>query len=408
MTTLMTNRSQFPEHGMTEEQLRASLADQRRSDLPWTDPRNMRASFFGGEDVARLARDAYAEFQGENLLYGKTLYPSIAQMSAEIVDMALEILQAPRGATGTFTTGGTESNIMSVKTARDWARVNRKTPSTPEILMGHTCHASFNKAADMMGIKAVRLPPNASYQVDVDAMREHINENTIMLIGSAPAYPFGCIDDITSIAALAKEHGLWMHVDGCVGGFLLPFIKDVEDVPPFDFAVDGVRSMSADLHKYGFTSNGASLLLLADGDDEKYQRFDFNEWAVGEFPTSTIGGTKPGGAAASAWTILHYLGREGYRERAKKIVDARRAFVAEIEKMEELTIFGKPSAGFVGFGGAPGTDMRAVRQGMIDKGWSFASLVEPVGINLLLNCSHADVVDSFAADLRKSIQESKN
>ena len=406
MTIHIKNESKFPEKGLSEQDLRDSLAERRRGDIPWTDPHNMRASFFGGDDVARLARDAYSEFQGENQLYGKTLYPSIMQMSAEVVEMTLEILQASPQATGTMTTGGTESNIMSVKTARDWARVNRKTPSTPEVLMGHTCHASFNKAADMLGLKAVRLPPNESYQVDVDAMREHINENTIMLVGSAPAYPFGAIDDITGIAALAKEHGLWMHVDGCVGGYLLPFVKDVDDVPPFDFSVPGVCSMSADLHKYGFSSNGASL-LLADRENERYQRFDFDEWAVGEFVTSSIGGTKPGGATASAWTILRYLGREGYRERATRIVETRRAFEAEIRKMPELQILGKPSAGFVGIGGAPGTDMSAVKQALMDKGWSFASLVDPVGINLLLNCSHADVVESFAADLRQSIEESK-
>lgn len=407
VTTQATANVKFPESGMPISELRDQILSDRRADMKWNDPYNMRTAFFGGDDVAELASEVYNQFQGDNLLYGKFIFPSLLKMSQELSSMSLDILGGTENSSAHFTVGGTESNILGAKTARDWAAAERPVPGQPEVLMGHTCHAGMNKACELLGLKPVRLPPNLTGLIDIDQMREHITENTIMLVGSAPAYPLGSIDPIEQIAALAKEHNLWVHVDGCVGGFLLPFVKDFDDVPPFDLSVDGVCSMSADLHKYGFASNGASMILLKNKEHDKYLEFYFDDWPIDKFITMSIGGTKPGGAAAAAWAVMRYLGKEGYRDRARRIVETRRAIVKQVEALDELQLLGKPAAGFAAFCGAPGTDMKAIRQRMVDKGWRFASLVEPVGINLLLNVSHETVVDKFCNDLKQAVADSK-
>lgn len=219
-----------------------------------------------GEDVARVAWAAYALFQGDNFLYGNLLYPSLPAMADEVVGMALELLNAPEAASGTITTGGTESIILAVKTARDQARAVRPMSGLPEIVAARTCHPAFNKAAEMLGLRVVRLPTGGDLRADPAAMAAAITPNTIMIVGSAPAYPIGGVDDVAALAALARAHGLWLHVDACVGGFFLPFARDLgEPVPDFDFSVPSVASISVDLHKYGYTSRGASPLLLRDG-----------------------------------------------------------------------------------------------------------------------------------------------
>ncbi|MCA1442110.1 aspartate aminotransferase family protein [Ensifer sp. IC4062] len=397
----------FAENGLPEGELLKDLEEQRKDDFVWNDPHNMKAAYWAGDDVFRIGRETYAAYHGDNLLYGKLLYPSLLEMSADVVAMALEMLGAPQGAGGTITTGGTESIILAVKTAREWARNERPTKSVPEIVVGYTCHPAFNKAADLMGLKIVRLPPTSSYRVDVGMMREHITENTIMIVGSAPAYPVGCIDPISELAELARAHNLWLHVDACVGGFFLPFAKEIEEIPPFDLSVKGVRSMSADLHKYGYTSRGASLVLFSDKRYEEYQRFVLEDWPTGQFTTLTIAGSRPGGAVASAWAVMKYLGRSGYRKRTQKIIEARRAIVSAVRQLEEVCVLGEPLAGIVGIGGAAGTDMKAVRQGLIDRSWRFAPLENPIGINILLNYTHGDAVEAFIDDLKSAIEDAR-
>ena len=149
------------------------------------------------------------------------------------------------------------------------------------------------------------------------------------------------------------------------------------------------------------------MILLKNKEHDKYLEFYFDDWPIDKFITMSIGGTKPGGAAAAAWAVMRYLGKEGYRDRARRIVETRRAIVKQVEALDELQLLGKPAAGFAAFCGAPGTDMKAIRQRMVDKGWRFASLVEPVGINLLLNVSHETVVDKFCNDLKQAVADSK-
>ena len=388
--------------------LREDLHRRRAGDLDWSDLRNLKASYNAGEDVADVAWQAYSLFQGDNLLYGNLLYPSLPAMAEEVVEMALELFDAPEEACGTVTSGGTESIILAVKTARDWAQSERPVPGRGEIVVGRTCHAAFNKAAEMLGLRVVRVATDAGFRADPAAMAAAITENTIMIVGSAPAYPIGCLDPIGALAALAREHRVWLHVDACVGGFFLPFARDLgETLPDFDFSLTGVTSMSADLHKYGYTSRGASLLLLRDRDLSRFQRFSFSDWPSGEFVTMTIAGSRPGGAVASAWAVMSYLGQDGYRQRVEAILNIRRRLLARVDELAGVRVLGSPAAGIVGLGGDGNFDMAALRDTMAAKGWQFGPLVDPPGMNLLLNFRHGAIIDAFVVDLAETLADAK-
>ena len=269
----MTNR-RFAAEGLSPDDIAGTMATMRAGDGAWDDPRNLKASYFAGDDVTRVATDAFNLHMGDNVIYGAAVYPSLPAYEADVVAMGLELLDAPDGAGGTVTTGGTESICVAVKTARDWARDHKPGATAPEIVVPRTAHVAFSKAAQLFGLKLVRMAGSVDYRADVAAMAAAINHNTIMIVGSAPPYPYANVDPIRDIAALAVEHDLWMHVDACVGGFVLPFARDLGyPVPDYDFAVPGVMSLSADLHKYGYALRGSSLLLLRDKALEEYQRY---------------------------------------------------------------------------------------------------------------------------------------
>jgi glutamate/tyrosine decarboxylase-like PLP-dependent enzyme len=232
-------------------------------------------------------------------------------------------------------------------------------------------------------------------------MAAAITPNTILVAGSAPAFPHGVIDPIPRIAALARERGLWCHVDACVGGFLAPFVKRAGyAVSDFDFAIEGVTSISADLHKYGFTAKGASLLLLADGAMRKYLEFDFDNWPRGRYKSSTFRGTRPGGAIASAWAVMRYLGLEGYTRIARTTMEGRDRLIAGLEALDGFHVVGEPELSVMGYG-ATGIDIDALAQELGERGWFVSGMASPPGIHMgMLSPAHAAVVDEYLADLR--------
>jgi sphinganine-1-phosphate aldolase len=395
----VSHRARLDAVGTPWSELVRRIQSRRRNDFSWNDLRNLKASYDAGDDVARVGWEAYSMFRGDNMIYGSSLFPSLPEMAAEVVEIGLDLLHAPQGAVGTITTGGTESIILAVKTMRGWSQRNHPVVGIPEIVLPVTGHAAFNKAADLMGLRVVRVPVK-NCRGDVDALDSAVTDNTVMIVGSAPAYPMGCVDPITSLSQLAIERKLWLHVDACIGGFLLPFANDVGNcVPAFDFYVPGVMSMSADLHKYGYSARGASLLLLRSSDLAEFQMFHFGEWPSGSFNTMTIAGSRPGGAVASAWAVMKYLGREGYSSRVEKILSARQEFTAALKQVAGVRLLGEPEAGILGIGGEGNIDMIAVREALEARGWRTGVLTDPPGMNLLLNFKHGGVVSEFAEDL---------
>ena len=251
----------------------------------------------------------------DNALYAHSAFPSLDRYEKDVVGMVLELLNAPAEAGGSLSTGGTESNFMAVKTARDWAKEHLAAATHPNMVVPRTAHPSFDKAAQMLGVEVVRVPESPDFKADVAAMASSVDTNTIMIVASAPPYPYGETDPVEWIAETAIEHGLWMHVDGCLGGFILPFAREIDvSIPPFDFAVAGVMSMSSDIHKYGYAAKGISALVLRDAELERYQRSTFDDWPSGLYSTANVSGSRSGGALASAWAVMNHLGWQGYMD----------------------------------------------------------------------------------------------
>jgi len=393
-------RATFPERGTPRDELFAEMEAARAHDVDWKRGRLGLYVHYAGEDVLAVAKEASQRFFSENAL-GPKAFPSLKKFEDDVVDWALDLLHAPPTASGVMTSGGTESLFLALATARDWARAARPSITKPEIVVPASAHPAFDKAAHYLGLDVKRLPLRDDFRADVDAMAAAITPNTILVAGSAPAFPHGVIDPIPRIAALARERGLWCHVDACVGGFLAPFVKRAGyAVSDFDFAIEGVTSISADLHKYGFTAKGASLLLLADGAMRKYLEFDFDNWPRGRYKSSTFRGTRPGGAIASAWAVMRYLGLEGYTRIARTTMEGRDRLIAGLEALDGFHVVGEPELSVMGYG-ATGIDIDALAQELGERGWFVSGMASPPGIHMgMLSPAHAAVVDEYLADLR--------
>ena len=342
-------------------------------------------------------------------VYGGTIFPSLQQFDADVVSIVLRLLNAPEGAGGSLTTGGTESILLAVKTAVHWAREAKPHLEQLEIIVPYSCHPGFEKAADMLGgVRVVRLPESdADYAADIPAMRAAVSPATVMLVGSAPSYPYGIVDDITAMSALAIEHDLWLHVDACNGGMIFPFSQQLgRAVREYDFALDGVRSVSVDIHKLGYSNKGVSSLLLRNAEEERFHRFTFSDWPSGLYSTASIAGSRSGGGVASAWAVMHYLGAAGYREIVGEIFAAVDAFVAGIEAISPLRVLGRPDAYLVAFESADeAVDILAVDAGMTERGWSGTQCVKPLAIHLFIDGSHSPAVaEEYCADLAEVVE----
>ena len=401
--------NQLPPHGRSWEKVKAEMESAQKDDSPWYSERMfIGGSYFGGEDVLKVANEAYQMYINYNALYATKIFPSLVRYENDIVSALLEMMNAPMGASGSITTGGTESLIMAVKTAYAWAHDHRPGATAPEIMIPHAAHPAFDKTAHLMGIKAVRMTQSRNFRADVEAMERAINDNTIMLVASAPSYPFGVTDPIPEIAALAEKHGLWLHVDACHGGFIFPFARKLGySIPDYDFAVPDVTSISVDVHKLGYANKGVSTLLLRDANLEAYQRYTFEDWPSGTYSTQNLMGSRSGGGIASAWAVLNYLGEEGYLERVSKILDTRERFLDGIRAIKGLEIWGEPEAYLIAFGSNT-FDIFAVDEGMAGRGWLSSRLLDPPAIHLFLDMSHAAIVDDYLHDLAEVVKVVKS
>lgn len=392
----------LPKIGAKWPELDLRMEEARRNDVDWRHGRIGVYIHFGGDDVLEVAKKAYLKFFSENGL-GPVAFPSLATFERDVISMTTGLLHGGEQACGSMTTGGTESIFLAVKSARDWARSKRPDVASPEILAPMTAHPAFNKAANFAGLKVRRIPVDRNFQADPVAMKAAIGAETIMLIGSAPAFPHGVMDPIGALATLADEHDLWMHVDACVGGFIAPFARLLgEPIEMFDFAVPGVRSISADLHKYGYAAKGASTILYRDAESFSYQRYEFDEWPRGKYSTQTLVGTRAGGAIAAAWAVMNYLGEKGYLDITSRVLAIRKSIEQGVRDLG-LTVWGKPQLGILAYG-SPERDMGAVADQLSTKNWYVGRLAEPPGIHLMLNLTHEPIVEQYLDDLKWALK----
>ena len=401
-------RPRLPERGEAWEPLHEKLVALGRQDVDWRSKRSAVYVFHPGDDVLEVAKQAYALYQSENAL-GPAAFPSLQRMESDVVGIAIDLLHGPAGATGNITSGGTESILLAVKSCRDAAAARGVDVRGAKIVLPRTAHPAFDKAAHYLGLTIERVPVAPDFTADPYAMRRAVDARTLMLVGSAPCFPYGVVDPIPELAAIARELGLWFHVDACVGGYLNPF-AELEGVklPEWDFRVEGVNTISADLHKYGYAAKGASTLLHRSAAGHAHQLFHFDDWPAGGMTTPTLAGTRPGGAIASAWAVLHYLGIEGYRERTRQALSAQRRIARGVEALG-LEVYGDPQLTLLAFGAADSDPIAifAVWKGMHERGWFSGVVQRPDGIHLMLSPAHDEVAGRYLADLSESLEAAR-
>ena len=398
------SRVLFPETGTNRELVMARLRELKAGDVDWRDGRASMFMFKANDEVSRLGQDAYVEYFNENALGSTSAFPSVRKMETEVVQMALDLFKAPEGARGYMTTGGTESIIQAVQSCRNWSRAARGQPAhRGNIVAFETVHPAFDKAANLMDLEVRRIPVDPWTAPSVAALESAIDTDTILLVGSAPNYPYGSIDPIAELGELAQRRALWLHVDACVGGYLAPFARQIgRALPTFDFSIAGVSSMSADLHKYGFCPKPASTVLYRTADQAKQQVFDADVWPSGRFVTTTLVGTRPAGGVAAAWAMIHFLGAEGYRAIASELMASIDAYVDGIHSIDGLRVVGKPDLAVVAFT-SDQVDMMRVAGKMSGKGWLPGLIRKPTGIHRMMSMLHAGSNDQFLADLREVV-----
>jgi sphinganine-1-phosphate aldolase len=393
----------FPARGRPADELISELQGGRSDDADWRRGRTFSLVYNAADrELERLHEAVAAEYLHENYL-NPFAFPSLLRMEREVVAMAADLLHGnPRG--GKLTSGGTESLFLAVQVARDHAREARGV-AEPRIVLPTTAHPAFAKACHYLDVDEVRVPVGADGRADVAATAAALDPRTALVVGSAPCYPFGVVDPVPELAALAAEHGALCHVDACLGGWLLPFLERLgEPIPPWDFRVDGVTSVSADVHKYGWCFKGASLLFHRDEDELRRQYFLFDGWPGGLYGSATTAGTRPAAPIAAAWATVSHLGLDGYLRLADQVRAVARRFRAGIDGIEGIHVTGDPVPGVLEIAAdadpatdAPVLDIAAVGDVMGDRGWHLDR--QQGGLHAILSPSHADVADEFLADL---------
>ncbi|UVO35719.1 aspartate aminotransferase family protein [Bradyrhizobium arachidis] len=401
----ITAMTKLPQDGTAWSELKHRLRKMKQDDYAWKAGRLPIFVYYYNEELLRVSQDSYIEFFSENALGRGKAFPSVGKLETEVIEMSTELLGGGPRAGGTFTSGGTESIFLALKTAREWAR-KEKGIVCPKIVMPLSGHAVADKAAGYLGMDVVRTPLRSDFRADMGLLRAAIDERTCMVYASAPGYPHGVFDPIEEIGALAKKRGVWFHVDACVGGFLAPFAREIGyHIPAFDLSVPGVCSLSADLHKYGFTPKGASLLLFAEREHQKYQRFEFSNWPRGAYVTDTFQGTRAAGPIASAWAVMNTLGHAGYREIARVIMDAMERLAAGIEQIRGLRIIRPSDLCILLYDSIdPSVDIYAVADCMDEKGWYVGKSAVPKAIHIALNPVVVTALDNYLFDLAACVE----
>ncbi len=406
MAVSATEQLAFPTAGLSADELRTELAEASQGDARWKERLAAGVSYPAGDDVLEVALEAYTRFFTGNALYSG-LFPSLDRFEREVVAMTADLMHAERPF-GNITSGGSESILLAVKSARDRARVRRPEVTQPEMVLPESAHPAFWKAAHYFGLTIVPTPLHGdTWQVDLDAYRAAVNDNTVLLVGSAPSLILGMVDPIPEMAAIAAERDLNFHVDSCVGGYFLPFVEQLGyPLTRFDFRVPGVTSISADLHKFGYAAKGASMILSRDEEIYQYQPFDFGppRRPAGWYHTPTMAGTRPGGVIAAAWAVLKYLGRDGYLRLVGQTMRYIRQFQADINATPGLEVLGQPAMTVFVYTSRT-LDIFAIADGLEDRGWLVSRDSVPFpGIRFMQSPGHEPFVAAYVRDLREVVK----
>ena len=404
--------ARIPDKGWDRERVLMDMEEIRLLEEPrWKDGYASGAVYHGDEEHIRFLCRVYELNSQSNPLHSD-LWPSTAKYEAEIVSMVAGMVGADTvaegdgkdGVCGVVTSGGTESIMLAMKTYRDWAR-KEKGVKKPEMVVPTTAHAAFDKAAECFGIKIRHVPVAADCRADIEATEKAINGNTIVLVGSSPSFPHGAIDPIEQLSRLARSRGIGFHTDACLGGFVLPWAEALGyEVPAFDFRLPGVTSMSIDTHKFGYASKGTSVVLYRNQGLRHFQYFKTTEWPGGVYFTPTFAGSRPGALSAACWAAMVSIGRSGYMEATRKILDTAARIKEGIRDIPDLFILGDP-LWVIAFG-SDNLDIYEIMEYMAERKWSLNGLQKPPCVHICITLRHAEpgVTERFLKDLRSATE----
>uniref|UniRef100_M1BR59 Sphingosine-1-phosphate lyase n=1 Tax=Solanum tuberosum TaxID=4113 RepID=M1BR59_SOLTU len=412
-------RTELPKTGLGDNVL-VQMRDEKQKDVTWQGKCSGTVYIGGNENEGHfsLINEACSMFAHTNPLH-LSVFPSVVRFEAEVVAMTAAILGSKEKASGgqicgNMTSGGTESILLAVKSSRDYMKA-KKGITKPEMIIPVSAHSAYDKAAQYFKIKLWRVPVDKEFRADVKAIKRYINKNTIMELGD-----------------LASSYQICFHVDLCLGGFVLPFARKLGyPVPPFDFTVQGVTSISVDVHKYGLAPKGTSVVLYRNREIRKKKKLYslylqkrgnhsyevlmtyipcihmiVTEWTGGLYVSPTIAGSRAGGLIAGAWAAMISLGSEGYLENTKEIMEASKRIQKGIQDIPELFVIGRPDMSIIAFG-SDVVDIFEVNDILSSKGWHLNALQRPNSVHICVTLQHVSVVQIFLKDLRDSVQTVK-
>jgi len=406
--SLKPYRGKFPTHtylpkkGLAAAEILKPLLEQSALEQNrWKDGFVSGAVYHGSSEHIEFLNEICALFSQTNPLHSD-LFPSVVEAENQIIRMAAELFQ-DKNAVGSITSGGTESILLAMKAYRDHARETRGIDQ-PEMITSVTAHAAFEKAAHYFGIKHVKIPLEKDYSLDPKKVARAVTSDTICIVGSAPHFPHGLIDPIEELSKIAAKHGIGMHVDACLGGFILPFAKELgANVPAFDFSLPGVTSISADTHKYGYAPKGSSIVLYRSPEVRMQQFFVSTDWPGGMYFSPTLSGSRPGALIVGCLAAMLKMGRDGYVQSTRKILAAADVIKQGIRSIPDLQIIGDPL--FVVAFRSDTLDIYQVLDQLSKLGWNLNGLHKPAAIHIAVTLRHAEagVVERFVRDLRTSV-----
>lgn len=397
----------LPKKGMSSTKILQLMKDCSIKEIPnWKTGRVSGAVYHGKPEHQDLLNKAFGYYSIANPLH-PDLWPSGMKFEAEIISMTASLVNGGiETVCGCTTSGGTESIILAIKAHRDYY-CNKFNIKHPEIVCSISAHAAVDKACDMMGIRLIKVKMDPlTYKVDVNAVRNAISPNTILIYSSAPSYPQGVIDPIEKLSKLAIQYKVGLHVDCCLGGFVLPFAKKLGySYPDFDFCLPGVTSMSLDTHKYGYALKGTSVVLYRNRELRHAQYFCYADWSGGLYTTPTIAGSRSGGLISQCWASLMALGEEGYLKHTRDIIETTRRIADGVSKIYGLQVIGNAEVMIVCFIGVNGVNVYAVADRMSKKGWSLNSHQHPSSVHICVTVTHVDREVELLNDLQECVNE---
>ena len=395
----------LPHDGLSRDEVLDQLESYRGGDVRWREGRAFTLAYNAGPDVVAIAEEAYRRFATENGL-NTHAFPSLQRIQTEVVSVVADWFGGGPESAGFITSGGTESLLLTVKAARERGRKERGI-AAPNVVLPTSAHAAFEKGCYYFGVESRRVPVGPDWRADVAAMEAAVDENTVLVVGSAPQYPQGVVDPIPELAVLAQARDINCHVDACMGGVTLTYLERLgHPVAPWNFTVPGVTSISVDLHKYGYSAKGAGVLMHRTKQLRAYQTYVTDNWLGGLYGSSGILGTKSGGPWAAAWAVMHHLGDAGYE---RVTADARAAclqLTEAVDSMPELSVRARPDTTLLAFGATDPDqlDVFAVADALWERGWYVDRQGPPASLHCTVNAVHAGRIDEFVTDLSAAVR----